>query len=473
MMRRGGTGHPARLLSLTSAAGWWGTLLFTAAVLVAGCSTLTPQQTALVVADADRAVGERAAAVATLLPEQSPLLHRLVWDNGERDRVRIAAWSRLLEVDASAWSVAERRLLGVRSAPLIEAMCLSMPAAERQRMTPALLRSLTRRSIGGLAVVDDERPEWIGLGWDGRDERRRNLRAWVLREGGPPLASKSAWVVLCLWDGTASQRAWLRIIGAAHGRVSDPLGLSDQLVWASWFCDRLPQSFEELRWLDSIWRDSASRLEKPWVSSGFAVRHLPVYLADADRLPTTMHGLTERYATRGGEDAAAGLDVPETRSDELPADGPMITVIVGLLNEPATRRVLFAQADADHKDALSEHGGAFVVPVEAGASAAVPFEPLVRRDDHRFYPPPGLFDRLLSADGIAYYHFHAQSHDHAAFAGPGMGDLRVAARLGVTVLVFTFLDRDTLNVDVVFPGRTTTTLPKVVDLGSIERPADR
>ncbi|MEM1212372.1 MAG: hypothetical protein AAGI68_08750 [Planctomycetota bacterium] len=436
-----------------------------------GCSPAAPEIAARVVQNPDRSVGERVHAITQLGDTDRRLLHGLAWSEREADRVRIAAWQRLLEIAPDAWAMAELRLPRVRSMPMIEAVCVSLPAAERERMTPVLLRSLARRSWGGLAVADDDRPEWIGLGWSTREQRRVALRAWVLREGGPEVASESAWIVLCRWDGLASQRVWLRVEGARKGRVADPLGLPDQLIWASHFCDRLPQSFEELRWLDAVWQGSAARLRTPWVSSGFAVRHLPVFLADSDRLPGTMHGLLERYATRGGDDAAAGLDTPEPRSEEVPADEPMITVIVCLLNEPATQRVLFEQADADRDDASSEYGGVLVVPVRHDAAAAVPFDPLVRRDDHRYYPPPALFDRLLSSEGIAYYHFHAQSYDQAEFAGPGMGDLRVAARLGLTVVVFTFLDRDTLNVDVAFPGRTTNTMPKVVDLGSIKRPA--
>ncbi|MEM6391844.1 MAG: hypothetical protein AAF797_03640 [Planctomycetota bacterium] len=413
-------------------------------------------------------MSERVAAVERLGVEQVWELRRLVWSEREPDRLRIAAWDRLLAVDAEVWPVAERRLAVVRSVAVMDAVCGSLPEAERARMTPVLLRSLARRSRGGLAVADDERPEWIGLGWDTTEQRRAGLRGWVTREGGSGgKASESAWVVLCRWDGVERQRAWLESLPlGAHAEVR----LIAKLVWSAAHLSRLPQSREELRWLASVWPRVLVETSSLVQHEDLAVRHLPMFAGAWAERPFPTAGLVPVHVMRAGEEQIAGLDQAYGRQLVTPSDDRLLRLIAGVLSAPATRAVLFEQADRDVLDLSSEYGGLLEMPDEDGGSAAVPIAPLVRRDDQRYIPSPRLFDRLLTARGIAYYHFHAQSYDRRAFAGPGLGDLRVAAQLGVTCVVLTFLDRDTLNVDVILPGVTAETMPTIVDLGSIQRP---
>ena len=64
---------------------------------------------------------------------------------------------------------------------------------------------------------------------------------------------------------------------------------------------------------------------------------------------------------------------------------------------------------------------------------------------------------------IAHYHFHAQQHKNAAYAGPGDGDLALADRLHFNFLVFTYIDANRLNADLYLPGAT------IIDLGTIRR----
>ncbi|MEM6552549.1 MAG: hypothetical protein AAF750_10545 [Planctomycetota bacterium] len=432
-----------------------------------GCAPLSPEQALDVATDANRTVSERVDAVDLLGAEQIGLFRRLVWSEHEPDRVRIKAWDRWVEVDAEVWPDVERRLAVVRSMALLEAVCRSLPEAERERMTPVLLRSLARRSWGGLGVTDDERPEWIGLGWETEEQRRVGLRAWVLRKGGPRRASESAWVVLCRWDGVENQRGWLLSLDVSHH-----LGVwfVDPLVWCARHTSRLPQSFEELDWLTSVWPGVRQRRGSKVYPRDLAVRHLPIYNGVLESIPSASLGWRNTTATRIDGDPTAGLDQPYGSVSITHADKHLLMVVASVVSPAATRAVLFGQADRDVMDSSTEHGGLLEVAVDDGVSGAVPFAPLVVGDDHRYVPPPELFDRLLTPRGIAYYHFHAQSFDQRAFAGPGMGDLRVAARLGVTSVVFTFLDRDTLNVDVILPGVTAETMPTVVDLGSIKRP---
>ena len=61
-------------------------------------------------------------------------------------------------------------------------------------------------------------------------------------------------------------------------------------------------------------------------------------------------------------------------------------------------------------------------------------------------------------------HFHAQRHRNGNHAGPGLGDLNYAQNTRTNNLVFTFVDKDTMNVDYYRHGKV------IVDLGTIKRP---
>ena len=97
-----------------------------------------------------------------------------------------------------------------------------------------------------------------------------------------------------------------------------------------------------------------------------------------------------------------------------------------------------------------------------GRFTARGFAPQRKEGDRKFFTPPTLVAAMYT--GLAHYHFHAQSHDHAAYAGPGRGDLAFTEALRANTLVLTFVDRDTLNLDLALPGGV------VLDLGSVVRP---
>jgi hypothetical protein len=85
----------------------------------------------------------------------------------------------------------------------------------------------------------------------------------------------------------------------------------------------------------------------------------------------------------------------------------------------------------------------------------------MRAHDLKFLAPQALIDRVYT--GLAHYHFHAQEYKNTNHAGPGIGDMEFAKRLNFNCLVFTFVERDRLNVDYYQPNGA------VVDLGTLER----
>lgn len=123
---------------------------------------------------------------------------------------------------------------------------------------------------------------------------------------------------------------------------------------------------------------------------------------------------------------------------------------------------LFGQADADHKDESTEHGGVILFAGHDQVYYGKAFSPEIRRHDLKFLSPQDLIEAAYT--GLAHYHFHAQSYQNSEYAGPGRGDLEFAKKLNFNCLVFTFTDKDHLNVDYYQPNGA------VVDLGTFERP---
>ncbi|MEM8739102.1 MAG: hypothetical protein AAGG38_11585, partial [Planctomycetota bacterium] len=148
------------------------------------------------------------------------------------------------------------------------------------------------------------------------------------------------------------------------------------------------------------------------------------------------------------------------------ADGMTALLVAEAMGQPSVVSAWFAQADADRLDERTEHGGVLTWSPSGSREGAarwiaVGYSAERHLGDTRYVSP----DRLIEAvyTGLAHYHFHAQTHDHAAYAGPGRGDLAFTEALDAATLVLTFVDRDTLNVDLVLPGGG------VLDLGCVER----
>jgi len=145
------------------------------------------------------------------------------------------------------------------------------------------------------------------------------------------------------------------------------------------------------------------------------------------------------------------------------------------MSDPRLISQLFGQADADHLETSTEHGGILdfndpaskknnsgnKTPVKMRVRAHA-YQSIQKTRDDAFYPPPSMITHLYTA--LAHYHFHAQSKTNARAAGPGRVDRQLATRLPACYLVFSFINQDQLNVDYYQQGGV------VIDLGMIARP---
>jgi len=420
--------------------------------------------------DADVPMDQRIAALQQLVvtqPQQDwrPVVDELAFRGraGDAFALRQAAMTLWADHDPAGLDRRlDRGLMQLQHWEMIEHALSLIETNNWQQLTPAVIQSYARESQ---RYPDTQRPE------------RQTLA--VLRPGADPF--DAAWPVCVDSDQRFSTRrrvaAWslmMRLDPDQASRMlenrlpdtptSDPL--LDALRSAHTELGILPRNREQVLWVMRlrqpdhalVW-DSARhhRVSKSSGNDRFKLRHI-VLVSDGpvgSSMPTPVptNGSSPR---RAGLTSGRGTDASAvTRWDQR-----LIAAIADALQWPSVRRDLFTQADADRRDDTTEHGGVLVMGDEQPVAVAV--EPVIRRHDQAYYTPQRAMELMYT--GLAHYHFHAQKHDNAEYAGPGAGDLTFADNTGAACVVLTFIDRDTLNADFYTEGGI------VVDLGHLQRP---
>jgi len=245
----------------------------------------------------------------------------------------------------------------------------------------------------------------------------------------------------------------------------------------------LPRNREGVLWLQAIrqspyeafWESAVEMVGRLNVEqkTGLQLRHLPILLilepsdieksrSDLVRQVDVWTHATRRYLTGPTYDGPM-RDWPQEFdkwSGQLCwADLASINVIRRAVQDRVVAAALFAHADRDLQDVSTEYGG--VLKITDGRFTAERYEPRFRDHDLKFIASDKMITDMYT--NAAHYHFHAQRYKNARYAGPGEGDIRLAERIHANYLVFTFIDRDHLNVDYYQHGRI------VIDLGTIAR----
>lgn len=444
--------------SRTAARACGGLALMLCLIVLTACAT-EPVDPATLAVDRSAPLGQRVRAVARL--NDIGQLETLAWDSWQPEPVRRAAMRRLVETQSDAfWTRATNEIAHEGDARVLVWLCEELPDAYRDGARASLLKSLARPSDGW---ERRGRPEWIGLAVP-----KAEREAWLREQVAEGDATVDAWLALAREFGAEEQRDWLQ-------SVTMDASL-DALAWAVEANLILPSTREGLDWLSHLLDDPHRRERLSYDAStdhrrnfeaSLATRHLPAWLCEfetgtADQSLQRAKSLITCETRPAPADYSTWFTAWRAQPEPVLGDKVVAIQIKKQLADRGVRNVIFSQADADHADTDTEYGG--VLLLAPPDETVVPIPPLLKRDDRTYLPPPELFDRLLTERGLAYYHFHAQKHDHADYAKPGPGDQAMIDRTGITGVVFTFVDRNTLNVDVVVPGGG------VIDLGLIERP---
>lgn len=399
-------------------------------------------------------------------------LHVLVWTDGHPDAVRLAAADRLRGHDASAfWSAAERWLDEVDDAEVFDGLIDRAALDGSGGLIPVVLRRWARFP----ARADEAAgPHYRALqrllpGREPEDELRELVQTHSQRH-----VAANAWVGLCrLVDPAALRR---ELAGWPPGGL-----LTADLREALPVLDRLPRNAEGLKWLAALREDPerwaaivGSRTRGDAADlDGVELRHLAVCLhADAAYLRggrAALHRSLSQRLEPGSRvpraiDRAAEQDQDAVLESLSPADTAVVLSVLDVLQSRGVLAELFRQADSDHRDTQTEHGGVLTWGPQ-GRPVALDFPSHHNASDRKFYSSPAMVEAVYT--GLAHYHFHAQAYANADYAGPGRGDLDFAEALGANALTFTFVNRDTLNADLTLPAPSGTV---VLDLGVIQRP---
>jgi hypothetical protein len=426
------------------------------------------------------------------------------WGGGWPTSLRVEALRLVLEDPDPAFQDDNRQFVRLRlpTAREPEVVTLLCRAAERggwSDLTPALVRSLSRQWPN---VRDVDRPEYATIAALNQGQRvERVIYDTFLfpPEDPSPTASAErtradAWDLLGRLDLSGKQRADMLMDPQApdSGPVADMRASLLELR-----C--LPVTGEELRWLTSLRQFGDAEKLRWWKQASAAVggleqdkatrlslRHAePVRWASAHRSEWVqaprqrlLEELRARLATRqvykrDADPRERWKPAPERLADWESrlcwADLLTILVIDDGLHDGAVVRTLFAQASMDRDDKSAEYGGLFRAAADTAPAGSTPWaavlyppRPANRQGDKQFVAST---DMVAQGDhALSHYHFHVQDPHNSAYAGPSSGDMAYAARMGRTCLVFTSLDRDTMDVDLYQPDGV------VIDLGAIVAP---
>ena len=180
-----------------------------------------------------------------------------------------------------------------------------------------------------------------------------------------------------------------------------------------------------------------------------------------DQIALKLQGVRHYNETEGGGQYNSRSERLSTHKDTLTwGDAVTLEMLLVALDVPQVRAHLFDYAGRDNVDTTTEYGGVIALD-EKGRFEILEFEPKIRYHDQIFYSPQEMFDAAYTA--LFHFHFHAQKFRNGDHAGPGMGDKNYAENTRANCLVFTFVDKDTMNVDYYRHGGV------VVDVGIITR----
>ena len=453
----------------------------------------SPERAYVVLDDASQNVKKRVAAVRSIqvavdagtTPRATAraALKRIAWSwhQGTPSAVRIAAIDALLEHEAQ---LNDTRTMLTLMTPteqqreVLEHVCAIAGERQWRRMTPAMIRSWSRKVRGW---DDLERPEAAALAalWPEQPVNEVLFAVFASTDEVDAKARSAAWTMLTRLDPEGEQtRALVEAGSAALDRADDPL--SAAIAWAWRELHVAPKTSEQLAWVQRLHESDDGAALQALIDAagalpverraGLEMRHLPLLAWVRSAHPTWLdlsRGELESRVLEGLEGSRAfgpGARRPGSDLGEAPWHD-LLTALAALqaTRDPAVRAQLFEQAEVDRLDESTEHGGVLEVNGKGVWQAiAYPPRPTERFSDQQFVASD---DMIRRGDlGVFHYHFHAQRHNNRRYATPSGGDFDTARRLGRSSLVLTFVDANRMNIDLYLPDGMAT------DLGTIERP---
>jgi hypothetical protein len=411
-------------------------------------------------------------------PARIDALNHLLWDRGQHESLRIYAIDQFVQIDeADLQKKLERRIVLIPPGPTIEHLYKVALERKWKNFSPTVVK---RWAVPVRGIADKERPDRKMLAKlnPGKDLTQVVFNVFSL----PPdqissIQRAAAWSLL-------NRLATKQQVLAYLAKAPDASALVIYLKAAAKDLHIIPRNQEGVRWLYHLkdpaskdyWNNAKSIVAKlsPDKREGLALRHIAI-LAHANDATLAMSkskiassfkandAAQKHYMTAPVFDDGSGAHPQRLYSwtKKLTwADYVTMTTLWQAVSDPKVKAALFAQADADQLFDHAEYGG--VIDKSEGQFVAKPYTPILRLSHNRkFVPSNEMVEHCYTA--LAHYHFHAQEYENKRYAGPGFGDRDTAGRMTFNFLVFTFIDKDRLNVDYYREDGV------AVDLGTIAR----
>lgn len=459
--------------------GWICVCLLLAAIELVGCVSQPVNQPLQVMADRQESLRRRLAAAEQVGspdryadPQAAWLAYeRIVFSDRQPEKLRLTLIDQMAAADVLRfWHIVDDKIVYVDHWPVMQHIFALAESQNYQPFVGTAVRSYARPSQ---RFDDADRPERqvIAALYPDQPVDETIWQVFTLenskwRKRYDLSHQAAAWVLL---QRLASQQAIRDELMQTQG----PTPLVRDLQAAANVLDVLPATREQLLWLIALREDAEkwSHIEKrvtaltPAQRLGLALRHLATLLRatpaqlvmDRAQLAAQVDGRLRQVQIVPRTDPGGMVPRPPERFDEVRsrlvfADLLVLERIMETLGQPRVRQALLTQAEADRADEHSEYGGVLTF-----AQGPVTFTPELGGVDTRYVMPIEGIATLYNE--LAHYHFQVQEPDHAAYAGPGLGDLRFAQIFGCNAVVFTSVDADTLNADFYLGDGT------IVDLG--------
>lgn len=460
-------------------------------VVVSGCASSIRVDDPSAELNDPGALPARQRAAMKTLDEASPndpqyleILHGMVWRPGYTIPVRKEAVLRLEQRDPDGLKrTIRQRMPRLTSMAWLSELCSMIADRGWDDLTPALASSWARPTP--LNPDETQRPEYQALAALHGEAEIPDIIFQLFMESKS--VAEQGLRTRC-WDlmhRLGHRDRLVQLVTATQPPADDAM-LIDLHAGASQL-GIVPHNREEILWLRKLrepsrsayWSEAVSAMQQlpPARRSSLELRDLAVVIAAARHAPdlleqseSQLYGRladylrTQRHhAPSGNYGNLRGVDAERLRShrDVLSwGDLAAMLLAVRAFEVPQMVDHLFAYADRDMEDKSTEYGGVISLD-ERGRFEILEFLPVIRRHDHEFIASQAMMDAGYTS--LFHFHYHAQRYRNADHAGPGLGDLNYADSTRANCLVFTFINRDTMNMDFYRQGRI------VVDLGEVRR----
>ena len=408
--------------------------------------------------------------------------------------VRLAAAEALLEDEANIEDTHRMFVLLIPTERDVRMIGLAADEAVARGwtdMAPSLVRSWSRAPQE--SQIDPRRPERSALEalYPGMSAEEVVYRVFSGELGGDEIEDKhreAAWALLRSLDPTGARTA--ELLELTSGGSEDDLasvlqlGVRDLGIVAG--------TTEELRWLRRL---SEDRKGKTWERAkaavaqldanqreGLALRHVPGLMFASEHrsellgmsrqelmsvAASRLEGQRRYERVQSAVALGGGRESLEDWREELVwGDSLMLVIATKAFDSTSMLREVFEAADRDKLDVSTEYGGIIGWDTEGDFTFALfPPRPTQRFGDNRFVASDDMIDQSTTA--LFHFHMQVQSHDNRRYAGPSGTDIIYAREYGRACLVFTFVNKSTLNVDYYQPNRA------AIDCGVLIRPGSR